>query len=203
MIENPCSLPPVFAASALYENLLQARCDSSSAEPPRNRAIPSLSSDGAWRFEPTNIRLCCRSSWFGSRQSCTCGEPPLHRDTRSGWPRDRYRPRGAYSAIFDPKQWWAGRTLSRLDRRPVRRRIPRGVFPWREPLARGSACHGDRGCCGCRALALREPLRSRPVCSFLKGRTTVSVHGAWRQDQLYSIRRCSRGSRFLPPQRRT
>ena len=62
------SLPPVFAASALYDNLLQAALRqffgraTFEIEP-----IPSLSSDGRLSIEPTNDPSVLSIRWFGSR----------------------------------------------------------------------------------------------------------------------------------------
>ena len=62
------SIPPVFAASALYDNLLQAALrqffDRATFE---TEAIPSLSSDGRLAIEPTSDPSELTIRWFGSR----------------------------------------------------------------------------------------------------------------------------------------
>jgi hypothetical protein len=100
------SLPPVFAASALYDNLLQAALRqffgraTFEIEP-----IPSLSSDGRLAIEPTNDPSVLSIRWFGSRHV-------LHVPARRPFTRDEVRLARAigtvlasrYRAIFDPKQ---------------------------------------------------------------------------------------------------
>ena len=100
------SLPPIFAASALYDNLLQAALRQFF-----NRAtfetepIPSLSSDGRLAIEPTNDPSVLSIRWFGSRHV-------LRVPARRPFTRDEVRLARAigavlasrYRAIFDPKQ---------------------------------------------------------------------------------------------------
>jgi hypothetical protein len=106
MMENPMSLPPVFAASALYDNLLQGALrqffDRATFE---TEPIPSLSSDGRLAIEPTNDPSVVSIRWFGSRHV-------LHVPTRRPFTTHEVRMARAigtvlaarYRAIFDPKQ---------------------------------------------------------------------------------------------------
>ena len=62
------SLPPVFAASALYDNLLQAALRQFFSRATfETEPIPSLSSDGRLAIEPTNDPSVLTIRWFGSR----------------------------------------------------------------------------------------------------------------------------------------
>jgi hypothetical protein len=100
------AVPPVFAASALYDNLLQAALRqffgraTFEIEP-----IPSLSSDGRLSIEPTNDPSVLSIRWFGSRHV-------LHVPARRPFTAHEVRLARAigtvlairYRAIFDPKQ---------------------------------------------------------------------------------------------------
>src|SRR5829696_2161022 len=100
------SLPPVFAASALYDNLLQAALrqffDRATFE---TEPIPSLSSDGRLSIEPTQDPSVLSIRWFGSRHV-------LHVPARRPFTAHEVRLARAigavlaarYRAIFDPKQ---------------------------------------------------------------------------------------------------
>jgi hypothetical protein len=105
MMENSMSLPPVFAASALYDNLLQAALRQFFGRATfETEPIPSLSSDGRLAIEPTNDPSVLSIRWFGSRHV-------LHVPARR--PFTQYEVRLAraigtvlstrYRAIFDPK----------------------------------------------------------------------------------------------------
>jgi hypothetical protein len=62
------SLPPVFAASALYDNLLQAALRQFYGRATfETEPIPSLSSDGRLAIEPTDDPSVITIRWFGSR----------------------------------------------------------------------------------------------------------------------------------------
>src|ERR671935_3209576 len=62
------SLPPVFAASALYDNLLQAALRQFFSRATfETEPIPSLSSDGRLAIEPTGDPSVLTIRWFGSR----------------------------------------------------------------------------------------------------------------------------------------
>src|SRR4029078_12344408 len=119
------SLPPVFAASALYDNLLQAAlreffgratfetepitslsADGRLASQPHEPGpIPSLSSDGRLAIEPTQDPSVLTIRWFGSRHV-------LHVPAKRPFTNHEIRLARAigtvlaarYRAIFDPKQ---------------------------------------------------------------------------------------------------
>jgi hypothetical protein len=106
MMENPMSLPPVFAASALYDNLLQAALRQFFGRATfETEPIPSLSSDGRLAIEPTNDPSVLTIRWFGSRHV-------LHVPARRPFTEHEVRLAKAigrvlaarYRAIFDPKQ---------------------------------------------------------------------------------------------------
>ena len=103
---NRMSLPPVFAASALYDSLLQAALrqffDRATFE---TEATPSLSSDGRLAIEPTGDPSALVVRWFGTRHvlHVPAPRPFTAHEVRLA------RAIGAvlaarYRAIFDPKQ---------------------------------------------------------------------------------------------------
>ena len=100
------SLPPVFAASALYDNLLQAALRQFFGRATfETEPIPSLSSDGRLAIEPTGDPSVLTIRWFGSRHV-------LHVPAMRPFPEHEVRLARAigtvlaarYRAIFDPKQ---------------------------------------------------------------------------------------------------
>jgi hypothetical protein len=102
---NSMSLPPVFAASALYDNLLQAALRQFFSRATfETEPIPSLSSDGRLAIEPTNDPSVLSIRWFGSRHV-------LHVPARRPFTLHEVRLARAigtvlstrYRAIFDPK----------------------------------------------------------------------------------------------------
>jgi hypothetical protein len=112
MMEKPMTLPPVFAASALYDALLQAALRQFFGRATfETEAIASLSSDGRLAIEPTSDPSVLTIRWFGSRyvlrvpvrRPFTTHEVRLARSIGSVLAA-RYR------AIFDPK-----RMLERTD----------------------------------------------------------------------------------------
>ena len=100
------SLPPVFAASALYDSLLQtALRQFFSRATFETEPIPSLSSDGRLAIEPTGDPSVLSVRWFGSRHvlHVPASRPFTDHEVRLA------RAIGAvlaarYRAIFDPKQ---------------------------------------------------------------------------------------------------
>jgi hypothetical protein len=99
-------LPPVFAASALYDNLLQAALRQFFGRATfETEPIPSLSSDGRLAIEPTNDPSVLSIRWFGSRHV-------LHVPSRRPFTAHEVNLALAigsvlanrYRAIFDPKQ---------------------------------------------------------------------------------------------------
>ncbi len=100
------ALPPVFAASALYDSLLQAALRQFFSRATfETEPIPSLSSDGRLAIEPTNDPSVLTIRWFGSRYV-------LHVPSRRPFtPHEVGLARSIgsvlalrYRAIFDPKQ---------------------------------------------------------------------------------------------------
>jgi hypothetical protein len=100
------SVPPVFAASALYDNLLQtALRQFFSRATFETEPIPSLSSDGRLSIEPTSDPSALSIRWFGMRHV-------LHVPTRRPFTAHEVRLARAigrvlaarYRAIFDPRQ---------------------------------------------------------------------------------------------------
>lgn len=100
------SLPPVFAASALYDQLLQAALRQFFGRATfETEPIPSLSSDGRLSIEPTSDPSALSVRWFGSRHV-------LHVPARRPFTAHEVRLARAigtvlatrYRAIFDPKQ---------------------------------------------------------------------------------------------------
>jgi hypothetical protein len=100
------SIPPVFAASALYDSLLQtALRQFFSRATFETEPIPSLSSDGRLAIEPTSTPSVLSVRWFGSRHvlHVPATRPFTDHEVRLA------RAIGAvlsarYRAIFDPKQ---------------------------------------------------------------------------------------------------
>jgi hypothetical protein len=100
------SLPPVFAASALYDNLLQAALRQFFGRATfETEPIPSLSSDGRLAIEPTGDPSVLTIRWFGSRHV-------LHVPARRPFTSHEVRLARAigavlsmrYRAVFDPRQ---------------------------------------------------------------------------------------------------
>jgi hypothetical protein len=100
------SLPPVFAASALYDSLLQAALRQFFSRATfETEPIPSLSSDGRLAIEPTSDPSVLTIRWFGSRHV-------LHVPAKRPFTAHEVRLARAigavlaarYRAIFDPKQ---------------------------------------------------------------------------------------------------
>jgi hypothetical protein len=100
------ALPPVFAASALYDSLLQAALRQFFSRATfETEPIPSLSSDGRLAIEPTNDPSALSIRWFGMRYV-------LHVPQRRPFTDHEVRLARAigsvlatrYRAIFDPKQ---------------------------------------------------------------------------------------------------
>jgi len=100
------SLPPVFAASALYDSLLQAALRQFFGRATfETEPIPSLSSDGRLAIEPTHDPSVLTIRWFGSRHV-------LHVPAKRPFTNHEVRLARAigtvlaarYRAIFDPKQ---------------------------------------------------------------------------------------------------
>lgn len=100
------SLPPIFAASALYDSLLQAALRQFFSRATfETEPIPSQSSDGRLSIEPTSDPAALSVRWFGMRHV-------LHVPARRPFTAHEVRLARAigtvlatrYRAIFDPKQ---------------------------------------------------------------------------------------------------
>jgi hypothetical protein len=100
------SLPPVFAASALYDNLLQAALRQFFGRATfETEPTPSLSSDGRLAIEPTGDPSILTIRWFGTRHV-------LHVPARRPFTQHEVRLARAigsvlaarYRAMFDPRQ---------------------------------------------------------------------------------------------------
>jgi hypothetical protein len=100
------TLPPVFAASALYDNLLQAALRQFFSRATfETEPLPSLSSDGRLAIEPTGDPSVLSIRWFGSRHV-------LHVPPRRPFTEHEVRLARAigavlavrYRAIFDPRE---------------------------------------------------------------------------------------------------
>ena len=122
------ALPPVFAASALYDNLLQAALRQFFGRATfETEPIPSLSSDGRLAIEPTNDPSVLTIRWFGSRyvlhvparRPFTPHEVRLARaigiGARAALPRD----------LRSQADARARRAVPRRDRGSLRQRVPR------------------------------------------------------------------------------
>jgi hypothetical protein len=103
---KPMALPPVFAASALYDNLLQSALRQFFGRATfETEPIPSLSSDGRLAIEPTHDPSVLSIRWFGSRHV-------LHVPARRPFTAHEVRLAKAigtvlalrYRALFDPRQ---------------------------------------------------------------------------------------------------
>ena len=109
------TVPPVFAASALYDSLLQAALRQFFGRATfETEPIPSLSSDGRLSIEPTGDPAVLSVRWFGSRHV-------LHVPPRRPFTEHEVRLARAigavlgirYRALFDPKQMLDRQTLFR------------------------------------------------------------------------------------------
>jgi hypothetical protein len=103
---KPMAVPPVFAASALYDSLLQSALRQFFGRATfETEPIPSLSSDGRLAIEPTNDPSVLSIRWFGSRHV-------LRVSSRRPFTRHEVRLARAigsvlatrYRALFDPRQ---------------------------------------------------------------------------------------------------
>src|SRR6476661_1270288 len=100
------SLPPVFAASALYDSLLQAALRQFFGRATfETEPIPSLSSDGRLAIEPTNDPSVLSIRWFGSRHVLHVPAARPYTEHEVALARAIGTVLAArYRAIFDPKQ---------------------------------------------------------------------------------------------------
>ncbi len=155
------ALPPVFAASALYDNLLQSALRQFFGRATfETEPIPSLSSDGRLAIEPTNDPSVLSIRWFGSRHV-------LHVPARRPFTPHEVRLAKAigsvlalrYRAIFDPKQMLERGDLFRgaIEDRYVSAFLNcAGAAERRRARARRSRGHGARDPARRGAVELRE-----------------------------------------------
>ena len=190
------SLPPVFAASALYDNLLQAALRQFFGRATfETEPIPSLSSDGRLAIEPTNDPSVLSIRWFGSRHV-------LHVPARRPFTAHEVRLARAigtvlaarYRAIFDPKQMLERGDLFRgaIEDRYV------GAFLEIQDANDPSKGRTDLSrppsrCCASRRFRATRTARSRPACccsKVMRIRSAVSSH---------RLRRSATGTRRRSP----
>ncbi len=158
---KPMSLPPVFAASALYDNLLQAALRQFFSRATfETEPIPSLSSDGRLAIEPTGDPSVLTIRWFGSRHVLHVpARRPVHFARGAAGARPR---RGAVDPLSrhlrSAAHARARRALPWRDRGPLCRRLRRRDVvhgPGADP--RGHRGDGDRGAARRGDVQLREP----------------------------------------------
>ncbi len=162
------ALPPVFAASALYDNLLQSALRQFFGRATfETEPIPSLSSDGRLAIEPTNDPSVLSIRWFGSRHV-------LHVPARRPFTRHEVRLAKAigsvlalrYRAIFDPRQMLERGELFRgaIEDRYVGAflELRRSSGPTRHSRAPISSRRRSR-CCGSRRCRVTRTRRFRPA----------------------------------------
>ena len=187
------SLPPVFAASALYDSLLQAALRQFFSRATfETEPIPSLSSDGRLAIEPTSDPSVLSIRWFGSRHVLHVPARARSRRTRCGW-RGRsarcWRRATARSSIrsrcSSAATCFAARSRIATSARFSTRR--RTATP--SQLARRSRRDRDRGAARRRALELREPVdllrraRRSTETTIRCGRGTLPTDEAYRYSQ--------------------
>ena len=165
------TLPPIFAASALYDNLLQAALRQFFSRATfETEPIPSLSSDGRLAIEPTGDPSVLSVRWFGSRH--VLHVPPRRPFTEHEVRLAKRHRRGARGALSCGirSQADAGTpgSLPGRDRGSLHRRVP-GLDVLRRAVAGASRCHRQchRGAARRGAFQLREPLDlvGRAACS--------------------------------------
>ena len=183
------SLPPVFAASALYDSLLQAALRQFFGRATfETEPIPSLSSDGRLAIEPTNDPSVLTVRWFGSRYV-------LHVPARRPFTPHEVRLARAigavlaarYRAIFDPKQMLERGELFRgaIEDRYVGAFLDALASGDPGPAARRSDRHRDRGAARRGAVELREPRDLVRRAAARQGRGPRAGVRAASTDQAY------------------
>jgi hypothetical protein len=183
------ALPPVFAASALYDNLLQSALRQFFGRATfETEPIPSLSSDGRLAIEPTNDPSVLSIRWFGSRHV-------LHVPARRPFTPHEVRLAKTigsvlalrYRAIFDPKQMLERGDLFRGAIETAISRLPQCSGTERRRAR--AAIVAARGSCGSRRSRATRTRRSRRVCCS----STMMGVNRWRWparvDRRTSIRR--------------
>ena len=196
------SLPPVFAASALYDNLLQAALRQFFGRATfETEPIPSLSSDGRLAIEPTNDPSVLTIRWFGSRHV-------LHVPARRPFTAHEVRLARAigavlaarYRAIFDPKQMLERGELFRgaIEDRYVARFSTRHRLPTRRSRAPTWSRRRSRCCAWRRSRATRTG-RSRRACCCSTATTIRSAAAGVGRDGVYRYSQALTGDQELLP----
>ena len=186
---KPMSLPPVFAASALYDNLLQAALRQFFSRATfETEAIPSLSSDGRLAIEPTGDPSELTIRWFGSRHV-------LHVPARRPFTAHEVRLARAigavlsirYRAVFDPRQMLERGELFRgsIEDRYVGAFVDEMAYT--DPAQTRADLGRDRRskCCASRRCRATRTGRSRRACSFSTPTTIRSTRTAATGDQAF------------------
>src|SRR4030095_16834548 len=111
------ALPPVFAASALYDNLLQSALRQFFGRATfETEPIPSLSSDGRLAIEPTNDPSVLSIRWFGSRHV-------LHVPTRRPFTPHEVRLARAIGTVLSARYRAIFATQQLIERGDLLRRV--------------------------------------------------------------------------------
>ena len=121
------ALPPVFAASALYDNLLQSALRQFFGRATfETEPIPSLSSDGRLAIEPTQRSVRAVDPLVRvAAHPARARAPSVHPARSPAGEGDRQRARAALPGDLRPQaDARAGRPLPRRDRRPLHQRVP-------------------------------------------------------------------------------
>ena len=191
---KPMSLPPVFAASALYDNLLQAALRQFFGRATfETEPIPSLSSDGRLAIEPTNDpSVAVRSAGSDRGTCCTCRRGGRSRRTRCGW-----RARSAtvlaarYRAIFDPKQMLERGDLFRgaIEDRYVGAFLDAGPYPATPSQPRADLVATAIEVLRVAALSSYENRAISSGVLLLEGDDDPCAHGVCRRSRRTGIRR--------------
>ena len=200
------ALPPVFAASALYDSLLQAALRQFFSRATfETEPIPSLSSDGRLAIEPTNDPSVLTIRWFGSRYvlHVPARRPFTPHEVRLAQV-DRRRAGAALSRdLRSEADARAHGAVPRRDRRPLHQRVPRRAGARPTGAAARPICSPRRSkCCASRRFELRESTRSRPACCCSTGTTIASTACRPRRTGLPLLAGADRHQELLPHVRR-
>ena len=173
------ALPPVFAASALYDSLLQAALRQFFGRATfETEPIPSLSSDGRLAIEPTNDPSVLTIRWFGSRlHPARARAPPVHAARSPPRARDRIGPGAALPGdLRSEADAGADGAVPRRDRGPLRQRVPRFAGAGRDGRIRAPTCSRPPSrCCASRRSRATRTMRSRPASCCSKATKIAST----------------------------
>ena len=200
------SLPPVFAASALYDNLLQAALRQFFSRATfETEPIPSLSSDGRLAIEPTHDPSVLSIRWFGSRHV-------LYVPARRPFTPHEVRLARAIGTVLAPgtgRSSIRSRCSSGATCSAARSRIAMSRVLWirlrtANPAQTRARPGGDRhrGAAGGGAFELREPRHLVGCAAAEKGRRTRSVGTTTWRGAVSLLAGPDRHQELLPPVRR-